>query len=105
MKCIYNEWKGLFGWTSDLRAVFLRSWRQQESTSLRKVMHNLVTCVSYCIQSLCYNLFKRFEFCGIKFENGLFKQVGHVGCVIILDKLEINNSYLYYHWILNCNQI
>jgi len=38
MKCIYNEWKGLFGWTSDLRAIFARSWRQQESTSLRKVM-------------------------------------------------------------------
>ena len=38
VKCIYNEWKGLFGWTSDLRAIFARSWRQQESTSLRKVM-------------------------------------------------------------------
>lgn len=105
MKCIYNEWKGLFGWTSDLRALFLRSWRQQESTSLRKVMHNLVTCVSYCIQSFWYSLFKRFEFCGIKFETGLFKQVGHVGCIIILDKLEINNSYLYYHSIPNSNLI
>lgn len=40
--CIYNEWKGLFGWTSDLRAIFLRSWRQQESTSLRKIPFVLI---------------------------------------------------------------
>ncbi|BAT98292.1 hypothetical protein LR48_Vigan11g009400 [Vigna angularis] len=40
--CIYNEWKGLFGWTSDLRALFARSWRQQESTSLRKVPFVLI---------------------------------------------------------------
>ncbi|KAL2336432.1 hypothetical protein Fmac_010878 [Flemingia macrophylla] len=40
--CIYNEWKGLFGWTSDLRAIFARSWRQQESTSLRKVPFVLI---------------------------------------------------------------
>ncbi|WJX92251.1 RING-type E3 ubiquitin transferase [Trifolium repens] len=40
--CIYNEWKGLFGWTSDLRAILTRSWRQQESTSLRKVPFVLI---------------------------------------------------------------
>ncbi|XP_019425633.1 PREDICTED: E3 ubiquitin-protein ligase SPL2 [Lupinus angustifolius] len=40
--CIYNEWKGLFGWTSDLRAIFTRSWRKQESTSLRKVPFVLI---------------------------------------------------------------
>ncbi|XP_061342883.1 E3 ubiquitin-protein ligase SPL2 [Gastrolobium bilobum] len=40
--CIYNEWKGLFGWTSDLRAIFARSWRKQESTSLRKVPFVLI---------------------------------------------------------------
>ncbi|MED6149077.1 hypothetical protein PIB30_059076 [Stylosanthes scabra] len=40
--CIYNEWKGLFGWTSDLRAIFARSWRQPESKFLRKVPFVLV---------------------------------------------------------------
>ncbi|WVZ22254.1 hypothetical protein V8G54_000798 [Vigna mungo] len=40
--CIYNEWKGLFGWTYDLRALFARSLRQQESTSLRKVPFVLI---------------------------------------------------------------
>ncbi|KAG2728658.1 hypothetical protein I3843_01G210100 [Carya illinoinensis] len=40
--CIYNEWKGVFGWTSDLRALFARSWREQESTSLRTVPFVLV---------------------------------------------------------------
>ncbi|XP_050873831.1 E3 ubiquitin-protein ligase SPL2 [Lathyrus oleraceus] len=41
-RCIYSEWKGLFGWTSDLRAVFARSRRQHESTSLRKVPFVLI---------------------------------------------------------------
>ncbi|KAL5583647.1 hypothetical protein UlMin_016089 [Ulmus minor] len=40
--CIYNEWKGFFGWTSDLRTIFARSWREQESTSLRTVPFILV---------------------------------------------------------------
>lgn len=40
--CIYNEWKGFFGWTSDIRAIFGRSWREQESTSLRMVPFVLV---------------------------------------------------------------
>ncbi|KDP40699.1 hypothetical protein JCGZ_24698 [Jatropha curcas] len=40
--CLYNEWKGFFGWTSDLRAIFGRSWREQESTSLRTVPFVLV---------------------------------------------------------------
>lgn len=40
--CIYNEWKGFFGWTSDLRTIFARSWREQESTSLRTVSFILV---------------------------------------------------------------
>ncbi|KAF5751150.1 mitochondrial ubiquitin ligase activator of nfkb 1-A [Tripterygium wilfordii] len=40
--CIYNEWKGLFGWTSDVRAIFGRSWREHESTSLRTVPFVLV---------------------------------------------------------------
>lgn len=34
---IYNEWKGIFGWTSDIRTLFGRSWKQQESFSLRTV--------------------------------------------------------------------
>ncbi|KAI8544691.1 hypothetical protein RHMOL_Rhmol08G0315300 [Rhododendron molle] len=40
--CIYNEWRGFFGWTSDLRSVFTRSWKQKESTSLRMVPFILV---------------------------------------------------------------
>ncbi|KAF4368218.1 E3 ubiquitin-protein ligase SPL2 [Cannabis sativa] len=40
--CIYNEWKGFFGWTSDLRSIFARSWREQESTLLRTVPFVLV---------------------------------------------------------------
>ncbi|XP_019196882.1 PREDICTED: E3 ubiquitin-protein ligase SPL2 isoform X2 [Ipomoea nil] len=35
--CIYNEWKGFMGWTSDLRSLFPRSWREQESSSKRMV--------------------------------------------------------------------
>ncbi|XP_043707274.1 E3 ubiquitin-protein ligase SPL2-like [Telopea speciosissima] len=40
--CIYNEWRGLFGWTSDLRTLFARSWKEQKSTSLRTVPFILV---------------------------------------------------------------
>ncbi|GMY34785.1 E3 ubiquitin-protein ligase SPL2 [Fagus crenata] len=40
--CIYNEWKGFFGWTSDLRTIFARTRREQESTSLRAVPFVLV---------------------------------------------------------------
>ncbi|EEF40994.1 ubiquitin-protein ligase, putative [Ricinus communis] len=40
--CIYNEWKGFFGWTSDIRAIFGRSWREQESTLSRSVPFVLV---------------------------------------------------------------
>lgn len=40
--CIYNEWKGFLGWTSDLRALFARSWRAQEKASLRTVPFVLV---------------------------------------------------------------
>ncbi|XP_059642448.1 E3 ubiquitin-protein ligase SPL2-like [Cornus florida] len=40
--CIYNEWRGFFGWTSDLRSLFARSWKEQESTSLRTVPFVLV---------------------------------------------------------------
>ncbi|KAJ4952925.1 hypothetical protein NE237_029757 [Protea cynaroides] len=35
--CIYNEWRGLFGWTSDVRNLIARSWKEQKSTSLRTV--------------------------------------------------------------------
>ncbi|XP_024978870.1 E3 ubiquitin-protein ligase SPL2 isoform X2 [Cynara cardunculus var. scolymus] len=33
--CIYNEWRGFFGWTSDFRSLFARHWKEQESSSLR----------------------------------------------------------------------
>ncbi|GAB2220040.1 hypothetical protein Droror1_Dr00007682 [Drosera rotundifolia] len=35
--CIYNEWRGLFGWTPDLRGVLARSFKEQESSSTRVV--------------------------------------------------------------------
>nr|GMC53871.1 E3 ubiquitin-protein ligase SPL2 [Ipomoea batatas] len=38
--CIYNEWKGFMGWSSDLRPLFPRSWgswREQDSSSTRMV--------------------------------------------------------------------
>ncbi|KAM7480614.1 hypothetical protein LguiA_028827 [Lonicera macranthoides] len=40
--CIYTEWRGFFGWTSDLRSIFARSWKEQESSSLRMVPFVLV---------------------------------------------------------------
>lgn len=40
--CIYNEWRGFFGWTSDLRTIFTRSWKEQESISFRTVPFVLV---------------------------------------------------------------
>lgn len=40
--CIYNEWRGLFGWTSEIRSVFRRSWREKESSSLRTIPFVLV---------------------------------------------------------------
>lgn len=39
---IYHEWRGLFGWTSDLRAIIGRSWNKKELTSMRKVPFILV---------------------------------------------------------------
>ncbi|XP_009594761.1 E3 ubiquitin-protein ligase SPL2 [Nicotiana tomentosiformis] len=35
--CIYNEWRGFFGWTGDLRSIFPRYWKEQDSSSLRMV--------------------------------------------------------------------
>ncbi|KAI4381833.1 hypothetical protein MLD38_007868 [Melastoma candidum] len=40
--CIYNEWRGIFKWTYDLRAVFSRSLRQCGSTSVRTVPFVLI---------------------------------------------------------------
>ncbi|KAJ4717783.1 Mitochondrial ubiquitin ligase activator of NFKB [Melia azedarach] len=40
--CIYNEWRGFFGWTPDIRSIFGRSWKKRESTSLRTVPFILV---------------------------------------------------------------
>lgn len=41
-RCIYNEWRGFIGWTSDLRAILAKAWREQESSSTRKVPFVLV---------------------------------------------------------------
>ncbi|KAF1002248.1 E3 ubiquitin-protein ligase SPL2-like [Apium graveolens] len=40
--CIYNEWRGWFGWTSEIRSVFRRSWKEEESSSLRTIPFVLV---------------------------------------------------------------
>ncbi|XP_074268222.1 E3 ubiquitin-protein ligase SPL2-like [Silene latifolia] len=41
-KYVYNEWRGLFGWYPDLRAVLGRIWREQGSTTTRTVPFVLV---------------------------------------------------------------
>lgn len=40
--CLYNEWRGLFGWTFDLHSLFARSWKEHESSSLRTVPFVLI---------------------------------------------------------------
>lgn len=35
--CLYNEWRGVFGWSIDLHALFAKSWREQRSSSLKSV--------------------------------------------------------------------
>ncbi|KAL2539031.1 E3 Ubiquitin ligase family protein [Abeliophyllum distichum] len=40
--CIYNEWRGFFGWTADLRSIFAKSWKDQESSTIRMVPFILV---------------------------------------------------------------
>nr|XP_018677243.1 PREDICTED: E3 ubiquitin-protein ligase SPL2 isoform X2 [Musa acuminata subsp. malaccensis] len=32
--CLYNEWRGMFGWSSDLNALLMRSWKERRSSSL-----------------------------------------------------------------------
>ncbi|XP_022889535.1 E3 ubiquitin-protein ligase SPL2 [Olea europaea var. sylvestris] len=39
---IYNEWRGFFGWTADLRSIFARSWKDQETSTIRTVPFVLV---------------------------------------------------------------
>lgn len=40
--CIYNEWRGFFGLTADLRSMFARSWKDQETSTIRTVPFVLV---------------------------------------------------------------
>ncbi|KAG0476451.1 hypothetical protein HPP92_013292 [Vanilla planifolia] len=40
--CIYNEWRGIFGWSFDLHALFAKSWREQRLSSIRSVPFILV---------------------------------------------------------------
>ncbi|CAD5171183.1 E3 ubiquitin-protein ligase SPL2-like [Musa acuminata AAA Group] len=35
--CLYNEWRGMFGWSSDLNALLMRSWKERRSSSLELV--------------------------------------------------------------------
>ncbi|URE03651.1 E3 Ubiquitin ligase [Musa troglodytarum] len=35
--CLYNEWRGMFGWSSDLNALLVRSWKERRSSSLELV--------------------------------------------------------------------
>ncbi|CAN1218459.1 E3 ubiquitin-protein ligase SPL2 [Linum perenne] len=34
---LYNEWKGFFGWSSDIRPIFGKSWRDKETISFGTV--------------------------------------------------------------------
>ncbi|CAI9773533.1 unnamed protein product [Fraxinus pennsylvanica] len=40
--CIHNEWRGFFGWTSELRSILARSWKDQETSTIRTVPFVLV---------------------------------------------------------------
>lgn len=40
--CLYNEWRGLFGWSADWRALFGGSLKEQVTTSVRKVPFVLI---------------------------------------------------------------
>lgn len=40
--CIYNEWRGIFGWRFDLHAILAKSWKEQKSSSMRSVPFVLV---------------------------------------------------------------
>ncbi|XP_042023924.1 E3 ubiquitin-protein ligase SPL2-like [Salvia splendens] len=40
--CIYNEWKGVFGWTTDLRNTIAGSLKEQETSATRMVPFILV---------------------------------------------------------------
>uniref|UniRef100_A0A0D3FEI9 RING-type E3 ubiquitin transferase n=2 Tax=Oryza TaxID=4527 RepID=A0A0D3FEI9_9ORYZ len=37
--CLFNEWRGIFGWTFDLHALFFKSIKEQIITSFRWVYH------------------------------------------------------------------
>ncbi|KAH9320579.1 hypothetical protein KI387_015218 [Taxus chinensis] len=40
--CLYNEWRGLFGWSADWRALFGGALKEQVTTSMRKVPFVLI---------------------------------------------------------------
>ncbi|CAA7394961.1 unnamed protein product [Spirodela intermedia] len=40
--CLYSEWRGIFGWSIDLHALFAKTWKEQHSSSLRTVPFVLV---------------------------------------------------------------
>ncbi|OAY63010.1 hypothetical protein ACMD2_03804 [Ananas comosus] len=40
--CLYNEWRGIFGWSFDLHAIFAKSWKEQRTSSFRSVPFILV---------------------------------------------------------------
>nr|XP_043624706.1 E3 ubiquitin-protein ligase SPL2 [Erigeron canadensis] len=40
--CIYNQWRGFFGWNTDFMSLVARHWKEQEASSLRTVPFILV---------------------------------------------------------------
>ncbi|KAJ4767740.1 E3 Ubiquitin ligase [Rhynchospora pubera] len=40
--CLYNEWRGILGWSFDLHALFAKAWKEQRTTSYRSVPFVLV---------------------------------------------------------------
>ncbi|KAF3326551.1 Mitochondrial ubiquitin ligase activator of NFKB 1 [Carex littledalei] len=40
--CLYNEWRGVLGWSFDLHALFAKAWKEQRTTSFRSVPFVLV---------------------------------------------------------------
>ncbi|URE03650.1 E3 Ubiquitin ligase [Musa troglodytarum] len=52
--CLYNEWRGMFGWSSDLNALLVRSWKERRSSSLELPIHYLL--LQFIMSCTLFNL-------------------------------------------------
>nr|CAD1838019.1 unnamed protein product [Ananas comosus var. bracteatus] len=56
--CLYNEWRGIFGWSFDLHAIFAKSWKEQRTSSFRSVPFILVEGGRCHVLATPYTLFQ-----------------------------------------------